>query len=231
MAEIFGTTTTTPMNPDIFSGGGNGQGIIVDQTYNPESANAQSGKAVAEAIKNINNDGTNAGVGGGSGDNWELINKITTTEDVKRIMCTMDSSGKQFLLKKVVFIVRSQPSTNANDNASLYYLISTYKTRTNTSTTHQIGELSAGLRTTAQNNSAYVERKCYIPSAKNNNSNGIAHFDIVTGELGTIKPKYQIRDISATRDEEYITCAYVESGSDTTIFGAGTELEIWGVRA
>lgn len=50
MNEIFGNTTTTPINPDAFSGGGGGSDIKVDQTYNPESENAQSGIAVAQAI-------------------------------------------------------------------------------------------------------------------------------------------------------------------------------------
>lgn len=40
-------------NNVISSIGGGGGGIVVDTTYNPESENAQSGKAVAEAIKNI----------------------------------------------------------------------------------------------------------------------------------------------------------------------------------
>lgn len=44
MAKIYGHTLTTPIKPNL-SGG------IVDQTYNPNSPNAQSGKAVAEAIK------------------------------------------------------------------------------------------------------------------------------------------------------------------------------------
>lgn len=52
MAEIYGNTTTTPIDPDAF-GGGTGGDITVDQTYNPESENAQSGKAVAEAIASI----------------------------------------------------------------------------------------------------------------------------------------------------------------------------------
>lgn len=34
-------------SPQIVSGG---SPVVVDQTYNPESENAQSGKAVAEAI-------------------------------------------------------------------------------------------------------------------------------------------------------------------------------------
>lgn len=48
MSEIFGNTTTTPLNPNAFGGGG-----AVDQTYNPKSENAQSGKAVTEAIERI----------------------------------------------------------------------------------------------------------------------------------------------------------------------------------
>jgi hypothetical protein len=38
---------------NIDVGGGGGGSLIVDQTYNPESKNAQSGKAVAEAIGDI----------------------------------------------------------------------------------------------------------------------------------------------------------------------------------
>ena len=44
--EIFGAPTTTPLNPK-----GKALADLVDQTYNPESENAQSGTAVAEAIK------------------------------------------------------------------------------------------------------------------------------------------------------------------------------------
>ena len=48
MNEIFGNTTTTPLNPNAFSGGGSN--VTVDQEYTPDSVNAQSGKAVAQAI-------------------------------------------------------------------------------------------------------------------------------------------------------------------------------------
>ena len=49
MAKIYGGTVTTPMNPEMFGGSGGGS-ITVDQTYDAGSKNAQSGKAVAEAI-------------------------------------------------------------------------------------------------------------------------------------------------------------------------------------
>lgn len=50
MASIFGNTTATTMDPKLFDGDDK---ITVDQAYNPKSKNAQSGKAVAEAIANI----------------------------------------------------------------------------------------------------------------------------------------------------------------------------------
>ena len=44
MAEIFGNTTTTPLNPEAFAGGG--QGIEVNQIYDRTSKNAVSNQAV-----------------------------------------------------------------------------------------------------------------------------------------------------------------------------------------
>lgn len=61
MAEIYGNTTTTPINPDAFADGGSG---IIDQTYNPNSSNAQSGKAVADAIKGLKGDKGEPGADG-----------------------------------------------------------------------------------------------------------------------------------------------------------------------
>ena len=65
----------------------------IDQTYNPESENAQSGKAVAEALKTID-------VGGVE---YELINTIKVAPDENgnlptSIIFTKDSNGKPFEL-------------------------------------------------------------------------------------------------------------------------------------
>ena len=46
MAKIIGNTTATPIKPDLFRN-------KVDQAYNPESENAQSGKAVSEVVNNL----------------------------------------------------------------------------------------------------------------------------------------------------------------------------------
>lgn len=51
--EIIGGVTGTPIAPGAM------RERIVDQTYEPESENAQSGKAVAEALKTVNVDLSN----------------------------------------------------------------------------------------------------------------------------------------------------------------------------
>ena len=60
----------------------------VDQTYNPESENAQSGKAVAEAMAGVN--GT-----------YELIETITLTEDVTSITRNTEPNGNAYSFKDV----------------------------------------------------------------------------------------------------------------------------------
>ena len=55
MAKIYGNTLTTPIKPNS-SGGGN---ITVDQTYNPESENAQSGVAIHGLIGDLPTDTPN----------------------------------------------------------------------------------------------------------------------------------------------------------------------------
>ena len=97
----------------------------IDQTYNPESENAQSGKAVAEALA--------GNEGNGSAETWEVISDTTTEFDtpVSQIEINQDANGNSFSLKKMkVFIdftvaeaytaiVRAQ-STDAN----LMYIVS-----------------------------------------------------------------------------------------------------------
>lgn len=67
---------------------GEGGTIVVDQTYNPKSENAQSGKAVAEAIAGV--DGT-----------YELIETITLEEDVTSITRNTEPNGNAYSFKDV----------------------------------------------------------------------------------------------------------------------------------
>lgn len=65
-----------------------------DQTYNPESENAQSGKAVAQAIEqNI--------------ETWELVEEIVLTEDISQIERTVEPSGTPYNFRKVMVLYTS----------------------------------------------------------------------------------------------------------------------------
>lgn len=82
-----GENITIDENNVISSTGGS---ITVDQTFNPQSENAQSGKAVAEALANV-----------GGGD-WELIEDITLTEDVLQINIQLPTLPKEIYVEMVI---------------------------------------------------------------------------------------------------------------------------------
>lgn len=73
---------------------GDGAEIEIDQTYSPESENAQSGIAVAEAL---------LGVSGGLKD-FELLCDTTITEDVAEVKWTNADSGEPISNYKDLFI-------------------------------------------------------------------------------------------------------------------------------
>lgn len=60
----------------------------IDQTYNPESENAQSGKAVAEAVSSISSESKS----------WRIITDLTLTEE-SVVSITADTEGNDFRLK------------------------------------------------------------------------------------------------------------------------------------
>ena len=79
----------------------------VDQTYSPESTNAQSGKAVAEALTTV-----------GSND-FELIGDLTITEDVAEVVWNTTDSGEPLTNYKDFFIYFLGNFT-ATENKALY---------------------------------------------------------------------------------------------------------------
>lgn len=92
------------------SGGGS---ITVDQTYNPTSRNAQSGKAVAQAIE---------GIGGSGGETWELLqDKEITEEDgeLENLVITFPEGYKEY----VVRLERTAPTASSNTTISPYVTI------------------------------------------------------------------------------------------------------------
>lgn len=139
MAEIFGNPTTTPLNPNAFSS-------EVDQTYNPESENAQSGKAVAEAVTEKEqyifdvlreNYATKKYVDdaishietpeASSNEIWEQIDDFTLTEQAV-VSITEDSNGNPISLKKfkvVVILPAVSTATTLHLKLNKFYAIAT----------------------------------------------------------------------------------------------------------
>ena len=52
MSEIFGNTTTTPINPDAFSGGGGGGSVDLSNYYTKDEIDNQIGD-IETALDNI----------------------------------------------------------------------------------------------------------------------------------------------------------------------------------
>ena len=69
--------------------GANGKDAITDQTYSPTSENAQSGKAVAEAL---------ATIGGGGTKLLKLIKTITIEEDITDVNVNFDKGLKEIVV-------------------------------------------------------------------------------------------------------------------------------------
>lgn len=94
--------------------------VVADQTYSPTSTNAQSGKAVAEALANV-----------GGGD-WELIEDITLTEDVSSVEFSASLDGYKSLS---LFVVSNFAETNSAalalrvDGGVMYFMWNTFSFR------------------------------------------------------------------------------------------------------
>lgn len=88
-------------NGDKGDTGADGKDAITDQTYNPESENAQSGKAVAEALKTVNTDEV-----------WRKIADITLEENAV-VTFSEDMDGNTVSLKKFKVLAELPEVTTA----------------------------------------------------------------------------------------------------------------------
>ena len=115
-----------------------GAPTIVDQSYNPDSENAQSGKAVAEAIapkldkpeiapevgkvlkvKSVNEDGTFICEWASGSNDWVLIAKGEITEEVLNFIIDKDMNGNDFELSE--FHLRTKLlSSNGNNSSAVF---------------------------------------------------------------------------------------------------------------
>lgn len=107
-----------------------GKDAVTDQTYNPESENAQSGKAVAEALANV-----------GGGGTWEKIADITITKELNGIDATTEefpqiAKCKEFITR----LIFPKTATALTLGATRFYINDTHFFRVNST-----GTLNSGL--------------------------------------------------------------------------------------
>lgn len=103
---VSGTNIKTINNQSILGSGniiiegGSGSSITIDQTFDPDSENAQSGKAVAEAVAPISGD-------------YELIEEFTLTEDTEQIVRNQEPNGKPYAFKNLLVFISLNQTINS----------------------------------------------------------------------------------------------------------------------
>ena len=115
--------------------------LPIDQSYNPESENAQSGKAVAQALTTVK----------GSSGTWEKLVDLKTTEEVNSVILTKleMSKCKEFILRIVYPVTEATLSLGAG-----YCYLNDYE--------HPAFRFT----TTSTNVSVPTEQRCYINIAE-----------------------------------------------------------------
>ena len=88
--------------------GDDGKDAVTDQTFDPESENAQSGIAVAEAVS-----------GKADKEKWELINELTLTEDAI-VIISADLNGNPFALKKFQLDFQTSAVADSTEKSQIW---------------------------------------------------------------------------------------------------------------
>ena len=99
--------------------GDSGKDAIVELSYNPLSENAQSGKAVAEALTPILEQIENIGTGGAS-EQWEHIETITLTENANQLYKNKEPDGTPFAFRKMKVIINNADGDNMHKHPYLH---------------------------------------------------------------------------------------------------------------
>ncbi|MBO5928868.1 MAG: hypothetical protein J6Q42_02495 [Clostridia bacterium] len=173
---------------------------VVDQTYQPESENPQSGKAVAQAIASIPAGGT-----------WEKIVNITTTEEVNGIFATAEEFPDIAKCKEFIVRVLFPKTATALTLGAMRIVInnSHYIFRANNVTTGTVG---------------LSETRCYTVLADGlihtvGTENNRAHNAMVGNAL------IFVDDLSFSNALQEVLAAL---NDNTKLFPIGTRFEIYG---
>ncbi len=102
-----GTTPWNDLPYKLGPKGENGKDAVTDQTYSPESENAQSGKAIAQVLAN-------------TGGTWEKIVDMTTTEEANGIIAAATEFPKLAKCKEFIARIIYQPVETSVDYGAAY---------------------------------------------------------------------------------------------------------------
>ena len=143
-------------------------------------------------------------------DKWEIINDVILTEDSGSIVITTDSNGNPFKLKKVAYIIKmkASASTTANSNAYVRMERGQY-----------IMTKNAVVR-------GYDTQDCgefEVIAVRNDQTSGSAAI-ISTGGLYS-------SGLFIAQDAKPYTDYFEYYAAGTAKFGAGTRLQLLGVKA
>lgn len=166
-----------------------------DQTYNPESENAQSGIAVAEALEPINNQ-------------FELIETITLEEAVTEIVRSAEPNGTPYSFKDI--FIKFKWVNGLEKNKVIRLVI------------YANGKNARVFRYISPNNNA----RSWIKTLYQNGQRIFILSDASTNlDFAEYDAQIPIRTFESDKPIDSITILHEVE------LRAGTEIEIWGVRA
>ena len=141
-------------------------------------------------------------------DNWELINSVTTTEEVSIFRITQDSNGNPFALKKAIFKVIAPATTE--------------KRRCILMVNSDYGQLAYSADTQPKTTMLWVE-------VVNGKLTAIQHGCSPTSRAGQSADTSLYYPLLNNKEAENINYFHIE-GVSGVIIPIGTIIEIWGVR-
>lgn len=179
----------------------------VDQTYNPESENAQSGKAVAEAVT----------------EKWEKIVDTTLTDGDAVLNVTTDMNGGTFALKRF-FVVLKKAAKDGDTTKSVVWV----KGLTAEIQTFRPFIATEGMTALANNTLQTWRFEGEIQHLWNAKAYGTPNYLVNTTMDNPSYGVYGARDYFIHRNP---VTAFQFTWGYSGALPNGSRLEIWGVRA
>lgn len=189
-----------------------GARVEVDQTYSPESTNAQSGIAVAEAVS-----------GKADKEEWVLIDSATLEQDAPYSVTKNMHTNEPLSLKKFMILVWHEAKSGATNSSSIWLAAST-----KSSNSYKLALQSQGYSCGVQSTHRFDGEMWYYWNIRAHAAQG--HYSSPSSMAYTyITVPYGCRD--ELKDyREPITGLRLTFGTAGNL-NAGTRIEVWGVNA